>query len=117
MRGEVKDSTLSELILWLMRLRRRVRVTGASMLPVLQPGEEILFDPYAYRRASPQPGDIVVALHPFQRQVRLVKRITQQLEDGRFYLNGDNPAESTDSRSFGPVTLNQILGRVTSRFA
>lgn len=87
------------------------------MLPILKPGEEVLVDTRAYRRATPRPGDIVVAQHPFQRDLQLVKRVNARLEDGRFCLGGDNPAESTDSRSFGPVAREQILGRVTSRFA
>jgi len=87
------------------------------MLPILKPGEEVLVDSKAYRRVSPQPGDIVVAQHPFQRDLQMVKRVASQLEDGRFILGGDNPIDSTDSRSFGPVAREQILGRVTSRFA
>jgi hypothetical protein len=47
----------------------------------------------------------------------LIKRVKVRLEDGRYRLEGDNPLESTDSRTFGPVTREFILGRVTSRFA
>lgn len=86
-------------------------------MPLLKPGDEVLIDPLAYRRQPPQPGDIVVAQHPFQSDLRMVKRVKSTLEDGRCYLAGDNPLESSDSRSFGPVTPRHILGRVTSRFA
>jgi nickel-type superoxide dismutase maturation protease len=87
------------------------------MLPGLKPGQEVLVNARAYRRVAPRPGDIVVARHPFRSDLEVVKRVTSQLEDGRFCLEGDNPTDSTDSRSFGPVAREQILGRVTSRFA
>lgn len=116
MSDELKNGGIRELLLWVLRLRRRYRVTGNSMLPLLQPGETILIDPKAYRHTSPCPGDIVVAQHPYRSNLRMVKRVVAEVENGRCLLAGDNPAESTDSRSFGPVDIEQILGRVTSRF-
>ncbi len=86
------------------------------MTPLLKPGEEILIDPRAYRHIPPKVGDIVVARHPYQKHLRLVKRVTLVLEDGRCFLKGDNPIESTDSRSFGLVDSQHIIGKVTSRF-
>ena len=37
-------------------------------------------------------------------------------KDGSFFLQGDNTLESTDSRSYGAIKLDQIIGKVTSRF-
>lgn len=116
MSGELKSSHPGDLLLWLLRLRRRFRITGHSMSPRLKPGDEVLVNPRAYRRTPPTPGDIVIARHPYRRNVRLVKRVIAVLDDGRCLIEGDNPAESTDSRSFGSVALEQILGRVTSQF-
>jgi nickel-type superoxide dismutase maturation protease len=113
--GELNESNWRELLLWLLRFRRRFRVTGSSMLPLLQPGDEVLVDPRAYKQVVPQVGDIVVSRHPYRVDVRLVKRVTAVLSDGRCVLEGDNPSDSTDSRSFGAVTLQHILGRVVSR--
>lgn len=116
MQSELPDSGLREFLLWLVRRRQRFRVTGNSMLPLLQPGEEILINPNAYRQNAPQPGDIVIAYHPQQSTLRLVKRVVGTSDNGQYLLEGDNPLESTDSRFFGPVSAHQILGRVTSRF-
>ena len=107
---------LREFIWWLLRRRQRFRVSGNSMLPLLKSGDEVLVNPHAYRRALPQPGDIVVAQHPFRQDVRLIKRVTDVLDNGRYVLKGDNPAESTDSRAFGAISANHIIGQVTSRF-
>ena len=68
------DSGVRELLLWLVRRRRRFRVTGESMLPVLKPGDVVLADLLAYRHSHPQPGDIVIARHPLRRDVILIKR-------------------------------------------
>jgi len=87
------------------------------MLPLLSPGDELLINPRAYRRRAPQPGDIVVVRHPFTPNLEIIKRVAFSDEHGYYHLRGDNPAESTDSRAFGPVPRQQIMGQVTSRFA
>ncbi|MEM9542440.1 MAG: nickel-type superoxide dismutase maturation protease [Cyanobacteria bacterium P01_E01_bin.42] len=105
-----------EFILWLLRKRRRFRVAGNSMLPLLQPGEEILIDLQAYRKNYPRAGDLVIALHPQKPDLKIVKRVAWITENGDCFLQGDNPRESTDSRIFGVVKRDYILGKVTSRF-
>jgi nickel-type superoxide dismutase maturation protease len=87
------------------------------MLPLLKPGDEVLVNPRAYRGTAPRPGDIVVARHPFQPELKMIKRVSAVLDNGHYQLQGDNPAESNDSRMFGPVTGRHILGRVEGRFA
>ena len=116
MKKELLESSNWELLLWLLRKRKRFRVTGNSMLPLLQPGEEILVNLSAYQKSFPEVGDIVVANHPNRPNFQIVKRVTLVNEDGNCFLIGDNPTESTDSRSFGTVNPNKILGKVTSRF-
>ncbi len=113
---ELPQSDTAELLRWLFRRRRRFRVTGDSMRPLLRPGDEVLVDPRAYRRRPPAPGDLVVARHPYQTGVKLIKRVQEVDEHGRCRLIGDNPLYSSDSRSFGRITPENILGRVTSRF-
>ncbi|MCP4358539.1 MAG: nickel-type superoxide dismutase maturation protease [Chloroflexi bacterium] len=111
---EFNASGFHEKLLWLLRLRRRYRVTGASMLPALLKGDVVLVDPRAYRHHFPQPGDIVVARHPDPHQPKIIKRVSGVTADGRCHLRGDNPAHTTD---FENVPLSQIIGRVTSRFS
>lgn len=108
------ESSLKEIILWMLRLRRRYRVTGASMFPLLAPGDEVLVNPHAYRQQPPQMGDIVIAQHPAQADLQIIKRVAEVMGDGRFHLKGDNPDPTQSSDSLVPPTL--ILGRVTSKF-
>jgi nickel-type superoxide dismutase maturation protease len=112
----LKLGGMGEFLLWLVGRRHRFGVRGDSMLPLLKPGDEVLVNLRAYRRSAPQPGDIVVALHPFRPELRLIKRIEAVTSSG-YVLKGDNLWESADSRFFGPVGAEAILGQVTCRFA
>lgn len=112
----IPEISLREFLLWIGGKRQRFRITGNSMLPVLKPGEEVLMVPYRDFSYFPQMGDIVVALHPSQPNLHLIKRVTAVLENGCCFLQGDNLDESTDSRAFGWVSPETIIGRVTCRF-
>ncbi|ASC70860.1 hypothetical protein XM38_018070 [Halomicronema hongdechloris C2206] len=87
------------------------------MLPLLFPGQEVLVDPTAYRRptGAPRLGDLVIAYHPYRPGLRLIKYVAWHTEAG-YFLQGLNPAESSDSREFGPVTREHLLGQVVCRF-
>lgn len=107
-----------EMGLWLLGRRRLFRVTGASMEPTLPAGAVVLLDPNAYRRAVPREGEIVVAWHPRQPELRIVKRVRATVEVGgeeRLILASDNADAGSDSRAFGPVSRGLVLGRVSSR--
>ncbi len=106
---------LPELALWAVGRRARFRVHGDSMSPALAPGDQILVDLGAYRRVRPRPGEVVLARHPYRRDVRLVKRVASVAADGGCELAGDNPDASTDSRGFGALPGELVLGRVVLR--
>lgn len=113
--SQLRSSQLTDVVLWLLRQRRRFRVVGASMLPLLEAGTEVLINPAAYRQQPPQPGDLVVAHHPHQPGLRLIKWVVY-VEAGGIFLQGLNTAASTDSREFGLVSQGDILGQVVCRF-
>ena len=83
------------------------------MEPTLHDGDVVKVDLDAYATTSPQPGDVILARHPFIRDVRIVKRVARVVPEG-LVLQGDNPdpLESTDSRSYGPLPVERVLGRV-----
>ena len=113
----LQKSSKKELLLWALRRRRRFRVVGASMLPTLRAGEEVLLDIHAYDHAAPQVGDIVVAYHPEQPDLKIIKRVGKVMENGRFHLSSDNASAGSDSRQFGSVEFGAIVGRVNGRFS
>lgn len=82
------------------------------MFPLLTAGDEVLVDRRAYRQQPPQIGDIVIAQHPAQADLQIIKRVAEVMGDGRCHLQGDNANESSDVL----IPANLILGRVTSKF-
>jgi nickel-type superoxide dismutase maturation protease len=81
------------------------------MQPALRPGDRLL----VWTWASPRVGDIVVVRDAQFRQTLLVKRI-HAIERGNFDVRGDNPNVSRDSREFGLVSRELIVGRVVYRY-
>ena len=93
-----------------------VEVAGRSMLPTLEPGDWLL----AVRAGTIERGDLVVVRHP-SRGLELVKRVAavpgeRGLGPDRYLVVGDNPEESTDARTFGPVERSAIAGVVVARY-
>lgn len=80
------------------------------MLPLLADGDEVLYRLDGHFEM----GDIVVAHHPFKRDVMLIKQVAPG-DDHRVRVLGLNPRQSTDSRSFGQLARTAIVGRVTCR--
>ena len=91
-------------------------VPSASMSPALNPGQFILIDTWIYDRDKPLANDIVVFVEPGSSNV-LVKRITPW-PDGRmqdrqmWFVMGDNRNRSKDSRHFGGVPSDRLIGKV-----
>ena len=81
------------------------------MNPTLRDGEVVLVD----RDAEIEVGDIVVAKHPIEQISEVVKRVERINERGHYFLVGDNPDDSTDSRHYGAVTREYIKGKVVAR--
>ena len=92
---------------------RRVAVHGESMSPALLPGDRLLVSALGRLHA----GDVVALRDPRDRRRVLVKRVASIDAAARtLVVLGDNPAASTDSRAFGPVSLPALLGRCVLRY-
>src|SRR5690349_3155031 len=111
MEKELPEANWKEKVLFYFGKRRAIRVEGDSMLPNLKNGDGILIDADAFISA----GDIVLAKHPFKKSVIILKRLAEIDANGNYFLVGDNPAESTDSRTFGAISAKHILGKAVSR--
>ena len=116
------------IILTLVALRAFVAdfavVQGRSMLPSLSSGDIVFIFKGAYGLRNPLGGyfllwakpknrDIVAAIRPGTTKA-VIKRVWiegRNVEDS-YLLLGDNKYESIDSRDFGPVPMDNILGRV-----
>ncbi|SDL96211.1 nickel-type superoxide dismutase maturation protease [Streptomyces wuyuanensis] len=86
-------------------------VTGPSMHPTLAHGDRLL----VHYGAAVRAGDVAVLRHPLQQDLLIVKRAVERREDGWWVL-GDNPYAEGDSRLFGAVPEDLLLGRVRARY-
>ena len=89
----------------------RLEVVGDSMLPTLRPGDRLLARP----RRRIHPGELVAVPDPRRPDRLLVKRVEGIIGE-EVYLAGDNPAASTDSRTFGTVARSSVAGQVRWRY-
>ncbi|MDR1308154.1 MAG: signal peptidase I [Treponema sp.] len=97
---------------------------GRSMLPTLRPGSVLVVNKAAYgfrlpllgmyllRWSVPRSGDLVVFYTPLGE--RAVKRCFYVNDGGAFFALGDNDLESFDSRSYGLIPVDHILGKVVA---
>ena len=82
------------------------------MAPTISDGENVLYDPWPKVKA----GDIVFTPHPFIQSVKILKRVSKIDTDGNMTLVGDNETESTDSRTFGAISIKSTQGRVVCKW-
>ncbi len=98
------------------------------MDPTLRDGDRVIVDLWSLRGRTPRDGEIVLLDGPAGEP--LVKRVSRTPEGGSppsvlapdspleptFFVQGDNPGASSDSRAFGPVPRHRIRGRVLWRY-
>lgn len=107
------------------RFGRLLRVHGHSMAPVLRPGQLVLIREDAYDAEPPRHGDIVAARPACFGGRALIKRLVGlpgervridarewQLGEDEYFLLGDRGEHSFDSRIFGPVSRQELIGPV-----
>jgi len=105
----------------------RVAVAEESMAPALRDGDWLLVDPTT--RRWPRRGSVVVFREP-ESDVLAIKRVAAVPGDSvrisagilhlgprQAWLLGDNVAASIDSRRYGPVELDALMGRAWFRYA
>jgi signal peptidase I len=97
-------------------------VEGHSMEPAVRNGTVLVVNRLKYglrfpwqrgfliRWSAPKPGEVVVFYTPAGQIA--VKRCEKKTETGDFIVLGDNRRQSFDSRSYGPVPADHIIGKV-----
>lgn len=102
------------------------RVTAASEYPNIVPGDRILVDKTAYRKADPQRGDIVLFRPPDKSwRIHYIKRVvalagdTVEMKEGLLHVNGEklllrklepSEASTTEVRVHGEVLRGEFFG-------
>jgi len=91
-----------------MLLLTKLKVIGHSMGPVIKNEEIVLVSNLIYWFKKPQIGDIVAFRDGGKILIKRVKNISK----GKYFLEGDNKQDSLDSREFGLISKQEILGKV-----
>lgn len=99
------------------------------MAPALRPGCLVLVNPRAFSRRPPRRHELVAARPRALGGRAVVKRLVGlpgesvqleqqqwQLTADEFFLLGDRPEDSLDSRRFGPVSADELVGPVRPLF-
>ena len=98
---------------------------GISMEPAIRNGSVLVVNRlrygfrfpgrpgYVVKWAAPRQGDVVVFYTPSGNMA--VKRLGALTERGDFIAKGDNSLQSLDSRSYGPVPADRIIGKVLGK--
>ncbi|MBI1839119.1 MAG: nickel-type superoxide dismutase maturation protease [Candidatus Colwellbacteria bacterium] len=93
----------------------RFVVSGESMEPAFSHGDKLWVSRLIYKVKKIVVGDAVVMLDP--RDSRLIlKRVKSRSREG-YFVAGDNEKKSTDSRTFGLVKPERIIGMVIFRYS
>jgi len=85
------------------------KVEGDSMLPNFSEGTKILVRQWFI---NPRVNDVVIVS---KNGRHLIKRVTK-IQNNKFFVAGDNRAESADSRKFGGVKREEIMGKIMRKF-
>jgi signal peptidase I len=95
---------------------------GHSMEPVIKNGTVLIISRLTYgirlpwrqkyliRWAQPKPGEVVIFYTPMGELA--VKRCTELTDGNSFFAAGDNDLASYDSRAYGYVSADNIIGKV-----
>jgi phage repressor protein C with HTH and peptisase S24 domain len=85
-----------------------VLVHGPSMVPTLRSGDALV----VRRNSRVRAGDVVVARFRARPGLLVVKRAVRP-QDGGWWIQGDNPLITDDSRAYG---VADVIGRVVIRY-
>jgi signal peptidase I len=115
-----------------------VAVVEGSMRPTIEPGDWLFVDPtvrrwprrgsivvfrepesdiLAIKRVAATPGDVVHGVRVTDPATGREVEVTIRLIPDEAWLLGDDRAGSVDSRRYGPVALERLVGRAWFRYA
>ena len=89
---------------------RVIKVTGDSLSPEYREGDYVVVATIPFFLNRIQVGDVIVFRQPTYGT--LIKKVAQVEGAGnQFFVVGEHPY-SVDSRQFGPITRQALIGRV-----
>jgi len=77
------------------------------MFPYIKPNDYILIWKFVFRKKI-KIDDVIV----FRKDDTIMIKRVFEIEEGGIFVMGDNKGESTDSRNFGPISFDMVIGKV-----
>ena len=103
-----------------------VKISGNSMKPILLNDSIAIIDSYTFKLIPLNKNDIYLFKVEGQEVLKKIKYFPLEevnhkgenfvLDKNEIYIIGENLPESIDSREYGPILTNQILGKVVLSF-
>lgn len=90
----------------------KFQIKGHSMEPFLKPRQSVLVSPIPFIFSKPKVGDVVVFKLGDKFYVKRIKQIKSQ----EYFLEGDNPDDSLDSKRLGWIKREDIIGKIILKF-
>lgn len=100
------------------RAFRTIAVSGNSMSPTYNDGDWLLLKSIVRVDAKGAPrfiGKVVLVERESYPGILLIKRV-KRVDGNQIWVEGDNSDASTDSRDWGAITPEEIVGRVLARY-
>ncbi len=94
----------------------RFKIADKSMEPNFKQGDYVLVNKLSYIFKNPSKGDVVIVKHPHEKGRFLIKRVLLVTDSDEYYVIGDNKDYSQDSRHFGSVKKDMIIGNILVHF-
>ena len=86
------------------------KIQGHSLHPDFREGEFVLAAMVPFPSGKIRVGDVIIFHQPGYD--KLIKRVKRVLADGLAFDVRGTQVESTDSRNFGPVPIENVSGKV-----
>ncbi len=126
----IKFTIIALLIIFPIRLwiAQPFIVSGASMEPTFNNGDYLIIDELSYHFRKPEKGEVIIFRYPLDPSKFFIKRIiglpgeTIEINSSKitlgpneYFVEGDNQSASSDSRIWGAVPENLVIGRAFVR--
>tara|TARA_B100000965_G_scaffold310633_1_gene270007 strand:- start:1119 stop:1496 length:378 start_codon:yes stop_codon:yes gene_type:complete len=111
----IQKPDLFTLFTLLIGYRQHLRVVGNSMEVTLSEGDLVIYKKINTKFSVLETGDIVIASHPRKKSKLIIKRV-YEIYENKVDLRGDNFSSSIDSRQWGLIELDLIIGKIEKIF-
>jgi len=83
------------------------------MQPAFNNNDLVLVNKLSYLFKNPELNDVVAIKNPaLDKEKRYIIKRVVKIKKNKYFVEGDNKKESTDSRSFGWIGRENIIGKI-----